>query len=205
MLDGPPQKERCDRSKEKEQLGDRCVSPPVYFPKRKQTPKTDSGSTGIGGFSQIFEIQIQIQFLLHGWEKNHGSSWFLVKFNSQQSSSCNSEAGQKYDGGVLPYGYVELGLRMKMNKGRGSAQWCPVPWETMQLELTSVYRKSKSGTEKQQQQQPNSLVWEKIQDQIKSGKPLSRGGFKRCLLVPGFCVKRKWSLAKQKKLREATG
>lgn len=78
--------------------------PQSTFPKENKPPKTDSGSTGIGGFSQIFEIQIQIQFLLHGWEKNHGSGWFLVKFNSQQNSSCNLEAGQKYDGGVLPYG-----------------------------------------------------------------------------------------------------
>lgn len=52
-----------------------CVGSPVDFPKRKQTPEIASGSTGIGGSSQIFEIQIQIQFLLDRWGKK---SWFRL-------------------------------------------------------------------------------------------------------------------------------
>lgn len=105
MLEGPPKKKDVTDTKEKDQLGDKCVCPPeLYFPKRKQTRKIVSGSTGIGGSSQNFEIQTQIQFLLDGWKKNNGSGWFLVKFNSQQNHLCNSGAGQKYEGGVLPYG-----------------------------------------------------------------------------------------------------
>lgn len=41
-------------------------------------------------------------------------------------------------------------------------------------------------------------MWEKTQNQIKSRKLLSRDGFKRWLLVHGFCVKRKWSLANRR-------
>lgn len=61
-----PLKAEMWQSKENEKLGNSCVSPPVYFPKRKQTPKIGSGSTGIGWYSEIFQMQILIQFLLDG-------------------------------------------------------------------------------------------------------------------------------------------
>lgn len=68
-----------------------------------------------------------------------------------------------------------------MNKGRGSAQRCPVPWETIKLELNSIYRKSNSGTEKQQQQQQNRLVRERYK--IK----LNQESYREGMASKGIC------------------
>lgn len=99
MLEGPPKKKDVTDPKEKEQLGDKCVCPPeLYFPKRKQTQKIVSGSTGIGGSSQNFEIQTQIQFLLDGWKKIMVQAGFWLSSTPSRTTCATQEQDKSMKG-----------------------------------------------------------------------------------------------------------
>lgn len=69
---------------------------------------------------------------------NNGSGWFLVKFNSQKKSCATQEWAKSMKRMFWGVGEVGVGLRMRMNKGRGSAQCGSAPRGTMKLELDSM-------------------------------------------------------------------
>ena len=77
---------------------------------------------------------------------------FWLSSTPSKTTCATQEQDKSMKGMFWSMGKVEVGLRMKMNKGRGSAQRGSAPWGMMKLEVDSTYRRSNGRTEEHQQQ-----------------------------------------------------